>query len=162
MSISDQTLKATDIINLIFGVIAGICLIILFSFMFSGTKNLDILQNSQNKKVGVNLELKSFKKPIQYYERILSRRRLFLGQGLSETNKPASINTEQFNLRFSDLQLLGVVSGAKGPQAIINDAKTDQSYYCSGNEEVGGFYVKEVLPNKVILELNGEKLELRL
>jgi len=160
--IKEKTLKIADFVNIALGIIGGLLLISCLSFVFRGVKDPNLLKKNIDSRITMNLDFESLKKPIQFYERILSRRRLFVGQGVSRRAKSAHVGTTQFSSRISDFQLLGVISGAKGPQAIINDSKINQVYYCSSDEEVGGFYVKEVLPNKVILELNGEKMELRL
>ncbi len=104
------------------------------------------------------------KKSIKYYERILTRRKLFIAQaGIRlPKKKDSALRASQSELGLSQLQLLGVVSGAKGPQAIISNLTNDRSFYCYGGEDIEGFIVKEVKSNRVILEKNDETFELRL
>ena len=52
--------------------------------------------------------------------------------------------------------LNGVVTGGDAPFALINNRVVQKG------EEIDGYVLKEVLPKKVILEKNGELLELRL
>lgn len=62
----------------------------------------------------------------------------------------------------SRLTLMGIVSGAP-PQAIIEDAQTNKTYFVTeGQRIVGGAVLREVLDNRVLLELNGERIELML
>ena len=119
---------------------------------------------AQSRQRGVIPELKVIKKSLKFYERILSRERLFIsstGNGLVKARPDFPLVADP-GIQLSDLQLMGIVSGAQGPQAIIANIKTDQSYYCCGGEGIGGFTVKEVLPAKVILEKDEETVELRL
>jgi len=60
------------------------------------------------------------------------------------------------------LTLKGIVSG-NPPQAIIEDAETKKTYFVSvGQAVVEGALLEQVLDNRVILNLNGEKIDLAL
>ncbi len=60
------------------------------------------------------------------------------------------------------LTLLGIVAGTP-PQAIIEDSETKRSYFVTeGQAVVDGAVLEEVLDNRVVLDLNGEKIELTL
>ena len=103
------------------------------------------------------------KKSSKYYERILGRRELFAAQSGLRVKKNTSANSDVAPQAVAEeMQLLGIVSGAQGPQAIIMDPKTGQSFYCSGGEIINGFTVRNILENKVVLEIDGESKELRL
>lgn len=104
------------------------------------------------------------KKSSKYYQRILGRRELFVAQPGVQIKKPVSgSNPEPANQASAEeLQLVGIVFGAQGLQAIIIDSKTGKSFYCLGGENINGFTVINVLENKVILERDGESKEIRL
>ncbi len=55
--------------------------------------------------------------------------------------------------------LLGVSTGKKNI-AVIKDTKTQKDYYCSEGDLIGGFQVKEILKDKVVLESTGGILEI--
>ena len=142
---------------LAFAVVAAI--ILAFSFRLGQRSATGALPFSKDSIGGVP-EFKFVKKSVQYYERVLGRERLFMAQsGTTETDKPEPV---QSGLQVSDLQLMGIVSGARGLQAIISEMKTEQSYYCYAGESIEGILIKEIYSDKVILERNGEKIELRL
>jgi len=62
----------------------------------------------------------------------------------------------------SRLSLLGIVAGER-PQAIIEDAETKRTYFVTrGQPVVEGAVVEEVLENRVILDLQGEQVEIAL
>ena len=62
----------------------------------------------------------------------------------------------------SRLTLMGIVSGDPA-QAIIEDAQTKKTYFVSvGQMVVDGAVLEEVLDNRVVLVLDGERVELSL
>ena len=66
------------------------------------------------------------------------------------------------NQMASRLTLMGIVSGAS-PQAIIEDSQTKKTYFVTaGQPVVEGAVLEQVLDNRVVLDFNGEKIELSL
>ena len=62
----------------------------------------------------------------------------------------------------SRLTLMGIVSGTPG-EAVIEDSETRRTYFVTtGQALVEGATLERVLDNRVILDLNGEKIELTL
>jgi len=62
----------------------------------------------------------------------------------------------------SRLTLMGIVSG-EPPQVVIEDAETKKTYFVTiGQAVVEGAVVEQVLENRVILDLGGEKIDLSL
>jgi len=60
------------------------------------------------------------------------------------------------------LTLIGIVAGDP-PQAIIEDAETKKTYFVTvGQMVVDGSVLNQVLDNRVVLDLDGEKIELSL
>jgi len=60
------------------------------------------------------------------------------------------------------LTLMGIVSGNPA-QAIIEDAETKKTYFVTpGQMVVDGAVLERVLDNRVVLDLNGEKIDLTL
>lgn len=125
-------------------------------------RNIDWGIPAKAKQPKINSELKFLKKPLRYYEQILTQRDLFKAQsgimpGLTEQN--FSLDAE---IDIAKLQLKGIVSGKQGLQAMVINIKTEQSFICQGGEKIGSFTVKEVQQNKVILEKDGQEIILRL
>ncbi len=76
--------------------------------------------------------------------------------------RPAASPSDQSKTLSARLSLIGVVSG-NPPQAIIEDSQTKKSYFVSaGQTVVEGATVLEVRDNHVVLDLNGERIDLAL
>jgi len=108
-------------------------------------------------------ELKLSKKAPKYYQRILGRRAFFVAQAgiVKKPDLPDSA-FDSNAVSIIDLRIVGIVSGPQGPQAIVGNEKTGQSFYCSGGENLNGFLVKEVLSDRIILEKDDQTFEMRL
>ena len=73
--------------------------------------------------------------------------------------QPPSAAVNQLAARLS---LLGIVAGNPA-QAIIEDSQTQKTYFVSPGQPLAeGAVVEQVLENRVILDLQGEKIELSL
>lgn len=150
----------------------NIVLIILFfllitSFLYLGLFSTDKAGKIilQGQGINSNLPVLSLaKQSSKYYERILGRRQLFVAHAKMKTNTAREDFDSQILVQdlLSDFQLMGIVSGASGLQAIIMNLKTGQSFYCSGGEKLSGFKIKEVLENKIRIEINGKIEEILL
>ena len=81
---------------------------------------------------------------------------------VSPSAPTAQTPSDQIKALSARLSLLGIVAGDP-PQAIIEDAQTKKTYFVkTGQPVVEGLVVKEVREERVVLELNGETLELSL
>ncbi len=156
--------KTVDRLNLgLVGLFCVLLLVIVF-LKFSKPRSVEqIMSATDNARAELPL-LKLSKKSSKYYQRILGRRELFVAQpGLRVKKVLGRTDLDRGErLRGADLQLLGIVSGAQGPQAILVDSKTGRSFYCSGGEKINDFTVKAVFENKVILERDEELIEIKL
>jgi hypothetical protein len=150
-------------VNLGLIISAGL-LAVCFSIMFFSSPVLDMETSFGRKAIQAIMSPKLIKKSEKYYERILSRRKLFAAQtGVNPgQNKDSEEKTTESGSKLSELQLLGIVSGTQGPQAIISNVTNDRSFYCYGGENVEGFIVSEVKTDKVILKKDNQIFELRL
>ena len=82
------------------------------------------------------------------------------GSGLAAGSKRAP--SESAKLLASRLTLMGIVSGNPA-QAIFEDTQTKKTYFVStGQTVLEGATLEQVLENRVILDLQGEKIELSL
>ena len=104
-------------------------------------------------------EAKSEKKPYDYYLSSIKGRDIFSVS--SEPQKTEKLNSGAEASSMKDLNLMGVISG-ESPQAIIEDKKTQKSYYVSKGQSVGDFEVEDIKEGKVILIKDGKKFELTL
>ena len=63
--------------------------------------------------------------------------------------------------KLKDFTLQGIIAGDK-PQAILEDGKNKKSYFLYKGDSVDNIKVEEIQEDKVILTINGERLELTL
>ncbi|MFA5115748.1 MAG: type II secretion system protein N [Candidatus Omnitrophota bacterium] len=63
--------------------------------------------------------------------------------------------------KLKDLTLNGIIAG-DNPQAIIEDTKNKKSYFLNKGQSINRMTVKDILQDRVILEVDGETLELTL
>ena len=105
--------------------------------------------------------------PMQAIDSLASAasRPLFQQERSPEVSEPRAtprVMTEQAKTLATRLSLIGVVDGDP-VQAIIEDSQTQKTYFVTvGQPVVEGLQVVEIRPNRVILELNGERIELAL
>ena len=89
---------------------------------------------------------------------------LFQAQAGASTSQPRpsgapSASAKQLSTR---LTLLGIVSG-NPPQAIIEDSVTKKTYFVTAGQAVSeGAALQQVGDNRVVLDLNGEQIDLAL
>jgi len=80
----------------------------------------------------------------------------------STVSTPKSGPSASAKLLATRLTLMGIVSGNPS-QAIIEDAQTKKTFFVSKGQAVSdGAVLDQVLDNRVILDLDGEKIELTL
>ncbi|MFH1857124.1 MAG: hypothetical protein ABH836_07910 [Candidatus Omnitrophota bacterium] len=110
-------------------------------------------------------KIKVPEKKLDYYLNIFKGKELF--KTIVKEKIPVAEKSENdvlMDLRkeLSKYELVGVISSDGVSKALIKDTQTGKTFYCSGGENMDGFLVKDVLPNKVILEKEGRTLELGL
>ena len=90
----------------------------------------------------------------------VGKRELFKPLRSDAQEKAASQRTsESAQDKFKDLSLIGIVAGEK-PQAIIEDKKIQKTYFLNKGQSVNQLTVEDILEDRVILDFEGEKLEL--
>jgi len=72
-----------------------------------------------------------------------------------EAQSPTQVGVSDLN----SLQLVGIISG-ENPQAVIEDKKSQKSFYVSKGQSIGDFQVADILEGKVILSRQGRQYEL--
>jgi len=85
-----------------------------------------------------------------------------LGESTSPSVTPVAPPSGLAKLLAARLTLLGVIAGNPA-QAIIEDSQTKKTYFVTtGQSVVEGAVLEKVLENHVILDLQGEKIDLTL
>lgn len=97
-------------------------------------------------------------KPYDFYLKGIKEREIFGSSQIAVVTKPAStINTDL----VKDISLVGIVAG-ETPQAIIEDKKTQKTYYLTKGQFIGEMQVEDIQEGKIILNYKGERFELYL
>ncbi|MFC1708997.1 hypothetical protein ACFL2J_02910 [Candidatus Omnitrophota bacterium] len=98
-------------------------------------------------------------KPFSYYQEEIASRELFTPSPVESRVKKVVPEGPTFRELIKDLKLLGVVSGDK-QQVIIEDEKLRKTYFLYIGDTLGEVRVEEVDSNRVVLELDGERISL--
>ncbi len=103
-------------------------------------------------------------KNVSHYENLFKGKNLFKILGKKETPLPQKKTEVKVDLEkeLSKFELLGIISSGGKSQALIKNIESGKTFYCTGNEKLNGFVIKEVLDNKVILKQGDWIAELRL
>lgn len=103
-------------------------------------------------------------KDISYYENLFKSKDIFKfllkEKNSLQQDKPGT-EVDLYEA-VSKFELLGIVSAEGRSQALIRNIENGRTFYCTGGEKVNGFVVVEVLADKVILEQEGKRVELKL
>lgn len=97
-------------------------------------------------------------KSYEFYEASLKGRPLFGGVSAA-VPEPARTALDVDITKV--INLVGIISGAN-PQAVIEDKKTQKTYYVSQGQWIGEFQLEEILEGKIVLNQNGQRFELSL
>jgi type II secretory pathway component PulC len=95
-------------------------------------------------------------KPYDFYTQGIENKQIF-GAASAQLMQESGV-TVGANL-IKDINLLGVISGVS-PQAIIEDKKSQKTYYVNKGQMIGEFQVEDIGDGKVILNYSGQRFEL--
>ena len=111
-------------------------------------------------RVDADVEKREFK-PLSYYLDIIGKRNLFKLLAVKpKIEKPAVLRPEPSEL-LKDYTLMGIISG-ENPQAIIEDRKTKNTYFLNKGQNLGEMLIVDIQEDKVVLEVDGQQLDLNL
>ncbi len=152
-------LNINTILRAVF-IAACLYLIISFIYPWAGLQELKPSQVTPDKFSGFKEEQARDIKPYEFYSESVKKRPIFTSPDKQENYKqPAAKAVTQDLLK--DMVLLGIVSG-ENPQAIIEDKNTQKTYYLSKGQFIGEFQVTDIREGKIILDFNGQVVELNL
>jgi len=95
-------------------------------------------------------------KPYDFYTQGIKTKQIF-GAASAQLTQESNV-TVGANL-IKDINLLGVISG-DSPQAIIEDKKSQKTYYVTKGQMIGEFQVEDIGDGKIILNYSGQRFEL--
>jgi type II secretory pathway component PulC len=138
-------------------VVVVLALFSLYLFFISpDTFESSSLIKSQHKKISLK-EKKT--KPYSEYQQEIAKRRLFQSGPQEPQAKKVIPGGAAFNDLVKDLHLLGIVSADK-PQAIIEDRRSQKTFFLYIGDYVGEIKVEAISSDKVVLEYKGETISL--
>ena len=139
-----------------------VTLVIINPYSRNSEKKMEGIEtNSKVNALQVQEAEKSFTsapKPYSYYEEEIGKRNLFSSIVTDEVEKPIEKEAGLKELT-SSLSLMGIIWGEK-PEAIIQDSKTNKKYFLNKGGYIGEIVVEEIFGGKVILNYNGERVDL--
>jgi hypothetical protein len=97
-------------------------------------------------------------KPYEFYQKELSQKQIFKTQYTQE-EKTAAIPTDIELTK--EINLVGIISG-DNPQAIIEDRRTQKTFYVTKGQFIGDYKVEDIQEGRIILEFQGKRYELNM
>lgn len=134
---------------------------VLLSLHISKIKALDTLmpQDEQLEEIEAGTPERAETAPFSYYEGIIGKRDVFRTANAPEkSNKSLTVQPAPSEL-LQNYSLIGVVAD-ENPQAIIEDKNSKQTYFLNKGQSLGQMKIEDIQEGKVILEANGQRLEL--
>ncbi|MBU1726437.1 MAG: hypothetical protein KJ880_02265 [Candidatus Omnitrophica bacterium] len=92
-----------------------------------------------------------------YINEIKNKKMFSTAPAVSKSSSVAGPNVDL----IKDISLVGIISG-DNPQAIIEDKKSQKSFYLNKGQFFGDFQLEDISEGKVILNYKGERYELHL
>lgn len=131
-------------------------LIVAFVYPFFGLKRIKLAGDARYDAPDLALEAKEAVKPYNFYSQGPGTRQIFSGGIAAQAQAlPAIVDADLTR----DIILVGVITD-KNPQAIIEDKKTQKTYYLTKGQYLGQLQIDDIQQGKVTLSSNGQRFEL--
>jgi type II secretory pathway component PulC len=137
----------------------GVSLIYLavsFIYPLLGLRKIKLPQVTPEKIIESKIEPTQEIKPYEFYLEAAKGRQIFSSVSGQELGQPASGVSVDL---IKDINLVGIISG-ENPQAVIEDKKTQKTYYVTKGQFIGEFQIGDIQEGKVILDYKGQRFEL--
>ncbi|MDD5282345.1 MAG: hypothetical protein PHC37_06995 [Candidatus Omnitrophica bacterium] len=145
--------------------VLAVAALILFVYLTADftLRRLDIKQFtkkvSATKGRSFHEDVKAEIRPFLYYLEMVQRRDIFSPVKLISTENPQEETRKALSTLIKDLKLVGI-SWGKDPEVIIEDTKENKTYFLKAGDTISKFKIDVILKDKVILESEGQKMEL--
>lgn len=107
-----------------------------------------------------NAKLEAQTTPFSTYAEAIGKRELFKPpKSEAVEEKPTTQKTESASDKLKYLSLIGIIGGER-PQAVIEDKKDKKTYFLNKGQTVSEMKVEDILKDRIILDFDGEKVEL--
>jgi len=98
-------------------------------------------------------------RPFLYYLEMVQRRDIFSPVKLMSAENPQEETKKMLSELVKDLKLVGISWGIE-PEVIIEDTKANKTYFLKSGDSINKFKIDTILKDKVILESEGQKMDL--
>jgi hypothetical protein len=145
--------------------ILAVTAVILFVYLSADftLRRLDLKQFTKKvstaKVRSFQAQTKAEVRPFLYYLEMVQRRDIFTPVKLLSAENPQEEARKALSTLIKDLKLVGI-SWGKDPEAIIEDTKANKTYFLKAGDTVSKFKINVILKDKVILEAEGQKMDL--
>jgi len=137
-------------------IISLIYLSITFIYPLVALRNIQVPKVNIQNSSSVEPQIKEESKPYESYLQGLNKRQIFSSSvNASSSNLPAAAGADV----IKDLNLVGIISG-ENPQAIIEDKKSQKTYYLIKGQAIGELQIEDIQEGKIILNYRGQRYEL--
>jgi type II secretory pathway component PulC len=129
------------------------------TFVYSAFGLKDIKLPAAREHTVVDAQEQAGVKPFEYYIEGVSGKELF---GAARGSFDQGIQSAAAGVNVADdLNLVGIISGAN-PQAIIEEKKSNKTYYLSRGQLIGDLRIDDIQEGRIVVERRGQKFELYL
>ena len=128
----------------------------IYPFIFLRTVKLPVVAKDSN--AGLEAMPNIEQKPLEEYLQGLGDKQVFGSGGSTGVIGPASGLSAEL---IKDINLVGIIAGDT-PQAIIEDKKSQKTYYLNKGQFIGEFQLEDIQEGKIILNFNGQRFELHI
>lgn len=139
---------------------SGIYFIGSLIYPFIGFKKISLPSIIEEGFIEPKTEPKQNIKPLDLYLEGIKDSHIFAVRPESEPEKPTTSVSASADV-IKDINLVGIISG-ENPQVVIEDKKTQKTYYINKGQFFGDFLVEDIQEGKVVLNYKGQKFELYL
>jgi len=98
-------------------------------------------------------------RPFLYYLEMVQRRDIFSPVKLMSAENPQEETKKMLSELIKELKLVGISWGVD-PEVIIEDTKANKTYFLKSGDTISRFKIDTILKDKVILESEGQKMDL--
>ena len=163
LALAKNRLNFFTLNSIIWSAFALACIYLVFSFISPLIKMQEpkIGRVKDNRQaVDLKTEAKLDAKPLEFYLSGVNNRQIF-GTAYVRESPEAGFGGINLSELVKDISLVGIL-GAENPQAVIEDKKTQKTYYVTKGQFIGEIQVVGVFEGKIILEFRGQRFELYL
>jgi len=140
------------------------CIYLVISFIHPrpGLRNINLANTTPGKALELKAPLQEEIRPFEFYQKGIEGRNVFsaspaapAGSAEAPAAGPAGADL------IKDINLVGIITG-ENPQAVIEDKKTQKTYYLTKGQFIGELQVEDIKEGKIIINYQGRRLEVYL